>query len=49
VALSGSTTLSPSFAAPKVQANTTLTFELTVTDNDGVSSSDRVDVNVVRK
>ena len=49
VTLSGSTTLSPSFAAPKVQANTTLTFELTVTDNDGVSSSDRVDVNVVRK
>jgi probable HAF family extracellular repeat protein len=47
VTLSGSTTLSPTFVAP--QATTKLSFELTVTDNDNVSSSDRVDVNVVRK
>jgi len=49
VALSGSTTLSPAFVAPRVSATTTLTFELTVTDSDGVSSSDRVNVNVTRK
>jgi probable HAF family extracellular repeat protein len=49
VTLSGSTTLSPSFVAPRVSTTTKLTFELTVTDNDGVSSSDRVDVNVTRR
>lgn len=49
VTLSGGTTLSPTFVAPRVQEPTTLTFELTVTDNDGVSSSDRVDVNVTRR
>jgi probable HAF family extracellular repeat protein len=50
VTLSRSTTLSPTFEAPRVQqTSVTLAFELTVTDNDGVSSSDRVDVNVVRK
>jgi probable HAF family extracellular repeat protein len=50
VTLSGSTTLSPTFEAPRVQQTSiTLTFELTVTDNDGVSSSDRVNVNVTRK
>jgi len=49
VTLSGSTTLSPTFVAPRVSSTTTLTFELTVTDDDGVSSSDRVDVNVTRK
>jgi PKD repeat protein len=49
VTLSGGTTLSPTFVAPRVSTLTTLTFELTVTDNDGVSSSDRVDVNVTRR
>jgi len=49
VTLSGGTTLSPSFVAPHLSTTTTFTFELTVTDNDGLSSSDRVDVNVVRK
>ena len=50
VTLSGSTTLSPIFEAPRVQQTSiTLAFELTVTDNDGVSSSDRVNVNVTRK
>jgi PKD repeat protein len=50
VTLSGSTTLSPTFEAPRVQQTSiTLTFELTVTDNDGVSSLDRVNVNVTRK
>jgi probable HAF family extracellular repeat protein len=48
VALSGSTTLSPTFVAPRVLKQTTLSFELTVTDNDGLSSSDTVDVNVSR-
>src|SRR5262249_29576294 len=49
--LSGSTTLSPTFEAPRWTAQTTatLSFELTVTDNDGVSSSDRVNINVVRR
>jgi probable HAF family extracellular repeat protein len=49
VALSGSTTLSPTFVAPRVSTTTTLGFELTVTDNDNVSSSDRVNVTVTRK
>jgi probable HAF family extracellular repeat protein len=49
VTLSGSTTLSPTFAAPRVSTTTTLSFELTVTDADGVSSSDRVNVNVTRR
>lgn len=50
VTLSGSTTLSPTFVAPRVQqTSVTLSFELTVTDSDGVSSSDRVDVTIQRK
>ena len=49
VTLSGSTTLSPSFLAPRVSTATSLTFELTVTDNDGLLSSDRVSVNVIRR
>jgi probable HAF family extracellular repeat protein len=49
VTLSGSTTLSPTFVAPRESTTTRLTFELTVTDNDGVSSSDRVNVDVTRK
>ena len=49
VTLSGDATLSPTFVAPRVSTTTTLTFELTVTDSDGVSSSDRVSVNVTRK
>jgi PKD repeat protein len=49
VTLSGSTTLSPTFVAPRVSTPTTLSFELTVTDDDGVSSSDRVSVTVTRR
>jgi len=49
VTLSGSTTLSPTFVAPRVSTTTTLSFELTVTDSDNVSSSDRVNVSVARK
>ncbi len=50
VTLSGATTLTPSFVAPRIfVAATTLTFELTVTDSDGLSASDRVDVIVTRK
>jgi probable HAF family extracellular repeat protein len=49
VTLSGGTTLSPTFVAPRVQTPTTLTFELTVTDSDGVSSTDRVNVTVARR
>ena len=52
VTLSGSTTLSPSFEAPRLPGSATtatLTFELIVTDDDGVSASDRVSVTVTRK
>jgi PKD repeat protein len=52
VTLSGGTTLTPSFEAPRVSGSgtaTVLSFELTVTDDDGLSASDRVDVNVTRK
>jgi chitodextrinase len=52
VTLSGGMTLAPSFEAPRVSGSgtaTVLSFELTVTDDDGLSASDRVDVNVTRK
>lgn len=46
VSLTGADTAEPSFVAPDVQADTTLTFELTVTDNSGGTASDTVDVLV---
>jgi len=49
VALSGSGTLSASFVAPRVIASTALVFSLTVTDDDGLQSSDQIMVTVVRR
>jgi hypothetical protein len=47
VTLSDETTAQPTFTAPQVDsAGETLTFRLTVTDNDGLSSSDTVSVTV---
>ena len=45
--LTGATSESASFTAPPVTQDTTLTFRLTVTDDDGASASDDVDVDVV--
>lgn len=42
VALSGAETLTASFDAPSVSQRTEFEFKLTVTDNDGASSSDNV-------
>ena len=44
VTLTGANTATPSFTAPIGPA--TLTFELTVTDNDGATDTDTVVVNV---
>jgi hypothetical protein len=47
VILSEITSETPSFTAPEVDSSgATLTFELTVTDNDGLTSTDTVDVDV---
>ena len=47
VALNGSDTAAPSFTAPSVNSEATLTFALVVTDNEGVSStSDTVIVTI---
>ena len=46
VDLSDTSSAEPLFTAPEEAANETLTFELTVTDNDGESASDTVDVTV---
>ena len=46
VTLSNATVDSPSFVAPSVDADTDLTFNLTVTDNDGAIDSDLVTVTV---
>jgi len=47
VTLSDDTAATPTFTAPEVDANgDTLTFQLTVTDDDGLSDSDTVNVNV---
>ena len=47
VTLSGATTATASFTAPAVTRTTTLTFQLTVTDNGGAKGSDQVVVTVV--
>ena len=44
VVLNNSSTATPDFTAPLVAAQTTLTFELTVTDDAGARSADTVDV-----
>jgi len=36
----------PTFTAPAVSEATTLTFQLTVTDNGGLTSTDTVDITV---
>lgn len=46
VTLSNPTSAKPSFTAPTVTANTDLSFQLTVTDNDGTTASDTVTVQV---
>ena len=46
VMLSDATIAGPTFTAPTVAADTTLTFQLTVTDAGGESSTDQVDVVV---
>ena len=44
VTITGANTATPSFTAPLVASPTTLTFQLTVTDNDGGQGSDAVDI-----
>jgi len=46
VTLTGATTATPSFSAPKVTTSTVLTFNLTVTDGSGATSTDSVAVTV---
>ncbi|MBM0106778.1 hypothetical protein JM946_18755 [Steroidobacter sp. S1-65] len=46
VSLSGANTANASFTAPQVNANTALTFRLTVTDNQGATGSDEVTITV---
>jgi Cu/Ag efflux protein CusF len=46
VTLTGATTAKPTFTAPDVAADTTLTFELTVTDNQGATAKDTVNIVV---
>ncbi|UOG90774.1 MAG: DUF1566 domain-containing protein [Candidatus Thiothrix sulfatifontis] len=46
VTLSGANTAKPTFTAPEVVADETLTFELTVTDNHGATAKDSVSVVV---
>lgn len=46
VSLTGPNTALPGFDAPAVAANEILTFQLTVTDNEGATHSDLVDITV---
>ncbi len=46
VTLADADTAQPSFTAPMVDASTALTFELTVTDNGGLTSTDSVTITV---
>ncbi len=46
VTLAGATTAKPTFTAPDIAADTTLTFELTVTDNKGAIAKNTVNILV---
>jgi hypothetical protein len=46
VSLSGTSTPTASFTAPSLIRTTALVFQLTVTDNQGTSSSDQVTITV---
>jgi lysophospholipase L1-like esterase len=46
VSITGSNTVNPVFTAPNVSARETLTFQLSVTDDDGATSSDSVSTTV---
>lgn len=46
VTLAGANTATPSFTAPSTNAAQTLTFELTVTDDGGLTATDSVDIQV---
>ena len=48
VSLAGAGNATAMFTAPDVSADETLTFRLTVTDNDGASASDEVSVTIRR-
>jgi len=46
VTLNGANTIKPNFIAPRVEVNTLLNFQLTVTDNAGMTNSDVVVVTI---
>ncbi|WP_169302497.1 PKD domain-containing protein [Halorientalis salina] len=46
VTINGSATGRPTFTAPEVERNTTLSFELTVSDGNGGLDTDRVEITV---
>jgi len=47
VTLSNASNPTPTFTAPQVNSDTTLTFSLTVTDNDGSTSTNAATTNVI--
>ncbi|KXI27057.1 PKD domain-containing protein [Paraglaciecola hydrolytica] len=47
VTLNNANTATAGFTAPEINSNETLTFQLTVSDNDGASTSDHVDINIL--
>lgn len=49
VSISGSSSLTATFVAPRVNSPTTLGFMLMVTDEDGVQASDQIVVTVTRR
>ena len=47
VSITGANTATPSFTAPSTGSDQTLTFQLLVTDNDGATNTDTVDIGVL--